>query len=161
MYVCNMQTMRTRASAPEAGAVDSVLHALMSIGRLMRQRLPGDTMDVGTFSLLKHVDANASLRLTDLAACASLDVSTVSRHVAHLHGQGLLERSPDPGDKRAQRVTLSPLGRQRLSEAIARRHALLSRSLAGWEPADIEQLDRLLDRFVSDLENLSSETENV
>jgi DNA-binding MarR family transcriptional regulator len=154
-----MQT--TSIPAPAAGAVDSVLHALLSIGRLMRQRVPGDTLDPGTYFLLKSISGRGSLRLTDLATCSNLDASTVSRHVTQLHRQGLLDRTPDPDDRRAQRVALSALGEERLQEALAQRRALLTRSLADWNDTDIEDLDRLLARFVGDIERLPTELEPV
>ena len=50
------------------------------------------------------------MRVTDLAGCANLDTSTVSRHVAQLQRTGLIERTPDPDDRRAQRVELTAAG---------------------------------------------------
>ena len=61
--------------------VDSVLLALMSIGRLMRQRVDGDTLDPGSTWLLKNLHSRGSMRISELAGCVNLDASTVSRHV--------------------------------------------------------------------------------
>jgi len=127
----------------------------------MRQRVSGDPLDPGTFFILKHLEVNDRMRLTELATCANLDVSTVSRHVAQLHRQGLLERSPDPDDGRAQLLTLSPVGRQRLHDALTHRRALLARALAGWDPEDVDHLNRLLSRFARGLEGLTPELEQV
>ena len=137
-----------------------MLYALMSIGRLMRQRLHGDDMDPATFWLLKGLASHDALRVTELAALSNLDASTVSRHVQQLHRSGLIERTPDPDDGRAQRVALSDRGRSLLHQGLARRRALLSKSLDGWDPDDIEALDKLLARFVGNLEH-NSELEQV
>ena len=134
------------------------MHALMSIGRLIRQRGQGETLDTGSFWLLKTLGANGAMRVTDLAACANLDPSTVSRHVAQLHKTGLIERTPDPGDRRAQRVQVSSLGLRELDAAIRARMAVLERTLDAWEPEDVAELDRLLTRFVRDIDKL---TENM
>jgi DNA-binding MarR family transcriptional regulator len=131
------------------------MHALMSIGRLIRQRGQGETLDAGSFWLLKTLVANGAMRVTDLAACASLDPSTVSRHVAQLHRAGLIERTPDPDDRRAQRVQLSSLGLGQLDAAIRARMAVLERTLDAWEPEDVAELDRLLTRFVQDIDRLT------
>ena len=137
------------------------MHALMSIGRLIRQRTQGETLDTGTFYMLKTIHAHGSMRVTDLAALANLDTSTVSRHVAHLNRVGLIERTPDPDDRRAQRVRLSAEGATQLATAFNRRRALLERSLDGWAPEDLEQLDRLLTRFVGDVDTLTEDLEKA
>ncbi|HEY5845529.1 MAG TPA: MarR family transcriptional regulator [Microlunatus sp.] len=132
----------------------------MSIGRLMRQRTVGDNLDPGTFWLLKTLSAQGSMRVTDLAAYASLDTSTVSRHVAHLDRSGLIDRTPDPDDGRAQRVQLSELGLSQLRESMNQRRALLLQSLRGWDAADIEDLDRLLARFVGNIDQQTQDLEH-
>jgi DNA-binding MarR family transcriptional regulator len=154
--------MQTNAEAASGDpAVDAVLHALMTTGRLMRQRLTGDGVDIGTFWLLKGLATHGALRVTELAALANLDASTVSRHVQQLHRSGLIERSQDPDDGRAQRVALSAAGAELLNESITRRRSLLRRSFEGWDQVDVESLGRLLTRFVSNIENLSVELEQV
>ncbi len=148
-------------SKPSTPAVDSVLDALMSIGRLMRNRTQGDQLDPGTFWLLKTLLGSGSLRVTELAACAGLDTSTVSRHVTQLDRAGLIVRTPDPQDGRAQRVELSDLGRTQLHLSLTQRRALLTRSLDGWDDDDVHQLDTLLARFVGNIEILTAELEQA
>ena len=143
------------------GVVDSVLLALMAIGRLMRQRVDGDQLDPGTFWLLKTISARGPLRVTELAGCSNLDTSTVSRHVAQLDRAGLVERTPDPDDGRAQRIQLTGSGSSQLQSAFARRRELLRRALVGWQSGDIAQLDALLGRFVNDIDTLNAELEHA
>lgn len=147
-----------RSDSPQS-PVESVMHALMRFGRVMRHRVPGDTLEQGTFWLLKSLATQGSMRVTDLAGCTNLDNSTVSRHVTHLERTGLIERTPAPDDRRAQLVTLSAEGRAHLEAGFRRRRELLTRSFAGWDPADVAELDHLLARFVGDLESLNTELE--
>ena len=142
-------------------SVDSLMHALLGIGRLMRQRGQGETLDTGSFWLLKNLAASGPLRVTDLALCANLDASTVSRHVAQLHSAGLIERTPDPVDGRAQRVKLSDAGADRIQAALRARRVLLEKSLESWDPRDLDQLDRLLTRFAADVEALTQTMERA
>jgi DNA-binding MarR family transcriptional regulator len=135
------------------------MHALMSIGRLIRQRSQGETLDTGTFWLLKTLGTNGAMRVTDLAACTNLDPSTVSRHVTQLHRAGLIERTPDPDDRRAQRVQASGLGLRQLDAALRARMAVLERTLDSWEPGDVRELDRLLTRFAADIDTLTEKLE--
>jgi DNA-binding MarR family transcriptional regulator len=137
------------------------MHALLGIGRLMRQRVQGETLDTGSFWLLKALSASGPLRVTDLAACANLDASTVSRHVAQLHSSGLIERTPDPVDGRAQRVKLSDAGAHRIEAALRARRVRLEKALESWDPHDLDQLDRLLTRFAADVEALTQTMERA
>jgi DNA-binding MarR family transcriptional regulator len=114
-------------------AADAMLSALMTVGRLMRQRQADDHVDPGTFWLIKTIAHKGPLRISDLAGAVHLDVSTVSRHVAQLERTGLVVRTADPADGRAQLVGISDEGRELLDQAFQRRRALLESALAGWE----------------------------
>ena len=156
-----MQVSEQSLSSSRSASVDSLMHALLGIGRLMRHRGQGDTLDTGSFWLLRTLSASGTLRVTDLAVCANLDASTVSRHVAQLHSAGLIERTPDPVDGRAQRVKLSAAGADRIETALRARRALLEKSLELWDPRDLDQLDRLLTRFAADVEALTQTMERA
>jgi DNA-binding MarR family transcriptional regulator len=132
--------------------VDSVLHTAMAIGRLMRQRLAGDQLEPATYWVLKNL-APGSMRITALASSTQLDTSTVSRHVTQLEQAGLVERSQDPDDGRAQRVGLTDEGRTQLAASTARRREVLTHSLESWETDDLADLDRLLGRLVTSIES--------
>lgn len=146
--------------AADQPVVESVLYALMTIGRLLRQRIQGDGLDPGTFWLLKGLAEHGAMRVTELATLANLDASTVSRHVQQMHRGGLIERTQDPEDGRAQRVALSNEGRQMLRRGLTRRRELLARSLEGWDQHEIDTFDTLLTRFVDNIEN-NSELEHA
>ena len=155
--------MQASVQSPSSrtASVESLMHALLGIGRLMRQRGQGETLDSGTFWLLKTLATSGPLRATDLAICANLDASTVSRHVAQLHSAGLIERTPDPVDGRAQRVKLSDAGTARINAALRARRDLLEKSLESWESRDLAELDQLLTRFAADVEALTQTMERA
>jgi len=156
-----MQVSTEAPAVTRTTSVESLMHALLGISRLMRQRGQGETLDTGSFWLLKALATSGPLRVTDLAACANLDASTVSRHVAQLDSAGLIERTPDPVDGRAQRVKLTPLGAQKIKAALRSRRALLEKCLESWEARDLEELDRLLTRFAADIEALTQKVEKA
>ncbi len=142
-------------------AVDSVIGAIHSIGRLIRQRVTGDDLDPGSFWMLKTLAKMGALRVTELASHANLDTSTVSRHVTQLERTGLVGRTPDPEDRRAQLVELNDAGRNRLHSAMAQRRALLTAGLQDWPAEDVTELARLLERFVSDIDTTNAPQENA
>jgi len=156
-----MQVSAESRDSSRTASVNSLMHAVLSVGRLMRQRGRGETLDTGSFWLLKSLAASGPQRLTDLATCTDLDVSTVSRHVAQLHSAGLIERTPDPVDGRAQRLELSPAGMARIDAALSSRRARLEKCLESWDPRDLEELDRLLTRFAADVEALTQTMEKA
>ncbi|HYI55628.1 MAG TPA: MarR family winged helix-turn-helix transcriptional regulator [Microlunatus sp.] len=130
-------------------AADAMLSALMTVGRLMRQRQADDQLDPGMFWLLKTIAHKGPMRISDLATAVHLDVSTVSRHVAQVERTGLVARTADPADGRAQLVGITDDGQQLLDQAFQRRRDLLESTLSGWEPDDIVEFERLLGKFVS------------
>jgi DNA-binding MarR family transcriptional regulator len=134
-------------------AVDAMLTALMTVGRLMRQRQGADIVDPGTFWLLKTISHRGPLRITELASFTQLDTSTVSRHVSQLERNGLIERTPDPADGRAQLVGISDTGQEQLEQAFQRRRQILENTLAGWESGDVAEFERLLSKFVAGIDS--------
>ncbi len=151
-----MQTNALERPAPAGGdrsPADQVLHNLMSVGRLLRQQMSHSPIDFGMFWLLKNLQEDGAMRVTELATRVNLDPSTVSRHVAQLEKLGLVERTPDPLDGRAQQVTLTEHGDEQLQAAYDHRRELLISGLTDFAGEDIELLSRLLTHFVRNIEN--------
>ncbi|WP_376796048.1 MarR family winged helix-turn-helix transcriptional regulator [Thermogemmatispora sp.] len=86
------------------------------------------------YNALLLLDPEEGWRLTDLSERLLCERSTVTRLVDYLESEGLLIRSPDPTDRRSQRVRLTAEGVARrrqaqaaIEEAIGRRFSILSR----------------------------------
>jgi DNA-binding MarR family transcriptional regulator len=76
----------------------------------------------------------------ELGAYLGLEKSTVSRLVVGMTGKGWVERGRDPGNRRYQKVLLTPAGRRaaaQIAEAMQQRHA---RWLAVLSPKEREAL---------------------
>jgi DNA-binding MarR family transcriptional regulator len=137
--------------------VEGVLHAFTRIGRRLKSKQPGDTIDHSAHLALFVLRCNGALRLSDLAAKMEIDASTASRHVRALEQAGLLRRSPDPDDGRAFRVELTEQGTAEWEAAAKRRMALLSQAMDGWTEKDIETFEKLMTRFADGVINLVDE----
>lgn len=75
-------------------------------------------MDLDEYDVLHQLRrAEQPVRMSDLAHRVLITRPTVTRLVDRLVEQGLVERSPDPTDRRAVLVALSPSGRERLADA--------------------------------------------
>lgn len=93
-------------------------------------------------------------RVGDLADKVRLDISTVSRHVAHLAGLGIIERRPDPTDGRAQQLTLTEAGREMLMTLRRNRDAWLCEVVQDWTEEDRQILAQLLTRLNAGIEHV-------
>ncbi|MBR7743664.1 MarR family transcriptional regulator [Phycicoccus sp. BSK3Z-2] len=111
----------------------------------------------GEFALLVVASRLGAARTCDLAEAGGFDQSTTSRRVATLVGRGLLARTPDPDDGRAQRIGTTPAGRRVLEGERERRVSLLGRALEGWPPRDRRALADLLGRLDDSLARASAE----
>lgn len=75
-----------------------------------------------------------------------LDVEpiTLCRMVDRLEEAGLVERRPDPNDRRARRLHLTDKSRQKLARLRERLEGLVDEILVGLSPAEREEFRRLL-----------------
>lgn len=129
---------------------DRIIDAMVSIGRSAK-RSTRFTLDQGSYFLLYVMQQRTELRLTDLAAAAELDSSTVSRHLRQLEDSELVTCKPDPVDRRAKLFSLTPKGENLLEEARAERRALLSERLSTWTLPDVRALEQLMSRLAHEV----------
>ncbi len=101
--------------------------------------------------LLFPLERLGPLRQGALAELVHADPSTVSRHVATLIEQGLVQRVADETDGRASRLVVTDAGRTALAQVRAEREAHLARVTADWPAADLATLTHLFGRLLDDL----------
>ncbi|MGD9955817.1 MAG: MarR family winged helix-turn-helix transcriptional regulator [Candidatus Nanopelagicales bacterium] len=129
-----------------------VFRALTGLVTQLRRRAEDPDGSARTF-LLGHLSRHAPLRMSDLAALACLDQSTVSRHLRGLDEHGLITRSPDPDDGRATLLDLSDAGHEALQRAVRARTDLITAATADWSEKDRTTLADLMTRLAHDLEH--------
>ena len=131
---------------------------LDELGALVRQLAritggPEDTLSLtGTQRLAVYeLGADGPLRLVDLASRMGVTAPTASRAVDALEEHGLVERQPDPADRRAQQIVLTPVGRARFDERNARVLAAFTPAARALSRDERVQLAALLARVRSTL----------
>ncbi len=132
-------------------AEDALMSLMMALGRQLRKRQPGDLMDYSAFPILKLLTHQGPMRLSAMAEVLGLDASTVSRHARQLEDNGLLERTDDPDDRRASRLTVSEHGNECLAQGFETRRRLIATALDGWTDEERDTLRLLLHRLVQNL----------
>lgn len=103
------------------------------------------------FAVLQRMDLTQGRRLTDVGAELLCVKSTITRLVDRLEEAGLVQRTPDPDDRRAQRVILTPRGDAVRSTAIALHDEAVERRLSLLSTAEQERLIDLLAKLRSGL----------
>lgn len=109
---------------------------------------PHTHADQGALPLLYALDAQP-LRISALAEAVHSDVSTVSRQVSTLTAGDLVTKVCDTQDRRAQLVTLTDEGRELVARLRVGRAQWIQSVLADWSTEEVEQLDRLLQKFTA------------
>jgi DNA-binding MarR family transcriptional regulator len=92
------------------------------------------------------------LRLNDLAERLGTSAPTASRAVDALVDLGLVDRTPDPGDRRAIRVDVTPEGRARATEREARTARAFEPAVARLSATERDTFAELLRRLAGALE---------
>jgi DNA-binding MarR family transcriptional regulator len=90
-------------------------------------------------------------RLTEIAALRGVDQSVVSRQISELEAKGVVRRRPDPADRRASLVRLTPAGQQLLVRVAELRRDWLRGALARVPGTDVLAAARLVGAIAEEI----------
>lgn len=149
-----------RAARPELD-----FEAMGVIGRLARvaqlgrsrieERLADFDLTIGDFDVLaslRRAGPPFTLTPTQLYSALLLSSGTMTHRIDRLAERGLVERLPDPSDRRGVRVRLTDEGRARVDLAVEA-HLVRERDvLAALSTDERRALDRLLGKLLRGLE---------
>jgi DNA-binding MarR family transcriptional regulator len=117
-----------------------------------RARMVHPDLSPVAYSMLMALNDSGPRRASDLVDIFSIDKGAVSRQVSALLELGLIERSPDPEDRRAAILAITEEGSRRLSTiADLRRREVLER-LSGWSDEDLQAVVDVMARYNNALE---------
>jgi DNA-binding MarR family transcriptional regulator len=109
-----------------------------TVGRLVRmvRRSHVGTLGPASAAALATLVRSGAMRLGELADVEGVTPAALSRVVAGLERDGLVQRRADPADRRSVFVDATPAGRTAISELLAGRAALLAQRIGTLSPAD-------------------------
>ncbi|MGY4772940.1 MarR family winged helix-turn-helix transcriptional regulator [Kribbella sp. CWNU-51] len=111
----------------------------------------GESVTHGQFRVLRTLDrADRALRLSELAAQLGIVPRSATSVVDDLEAAGLVARHPDPNDRRATLVTLTPAGTQILTTLRHNRREAMATQLTRLTPTEQSTLIHLLQRLTDD-----------
>jgi DNA-binding MarR family transcriptional regulator len=147
------ETVGLTESEVEAGRrLTAAMFALGKQHQALGNKMSRAGVDRSAVMLLKTLAHLGPSRSSALATAVHSDPSTVSRQIAVLVRDGLVERRADPVDGRASVLVPTEAGLELLEEQRRRFGLALARVVRQWAPEDVDKFLELLDRFVADHE---------
>ena len=151
-----MKRMTVDRQEPDA-SVDAAVQALEQQLSMLWRRARSNSykvarrvhpdMEPAAYGLLVILQREGSMRLTDLAASIGVGKPSVSRQIAMLEQLGLVQKTADPLDGRAQSISLTDDGLRQLSTAQAARKEAFHQLMEDWSLSDLTTLGNLISQL--------------
>lgn len=107
----------------------------------------------GRFELLRYVRDHPDARVADLASAFAIGVGATSKIVDRLEKEGLVERRPNPANRRSSLLALTPAGESVVSRAEPAWQAAIQELLGqAVTPAELAALSPAFAALRTDLE---------
>ena len=134
----------TSTTAPPL--TDTAARLRLAVGRLSRRMRQESTLghSLTQIGILVTLDRQGPTTLGDLALAERVAPPTITKAVANLVAEGLVEKVPDPDDGRVHRAQLTEAGKTDLEHIRRQREAWLTKRLATLDPTEVDQLVALL-----------------
>jgi MarR family transcriptional regulator for hemolysin len=117
---------------------------LNDVARLLRTYADHKAAQFGItraqWAVLVRLERSEGLNQTELADVLDLQPITLTRLLDKLSDSGLIERRPDPSDRRAKRLFLTPAARPLLEQLAALGEETMASTVAGIEREGVEQM---------------------
>ncbi|WP_127479111.1 MarR family winged helix-turn-helix transcriptional regulator [Nocardioides pantholopis] len=112
-----------------------------------RARAVDPALQPASYLMLDYLAQHGPMRSSDLAETFNVDKGAISRQVQHLVDLELVERTPDPDDRRAAQVAVSAEAKRRLADVSHERLAWLDQRLGEWDAAELAGFAESLGRY--------------
>jgi len=141
------------SGADQAGTDESLADAFLSVSRQLRETsqetlAPWD-INPSQFRALRVLNHHGAIRLSDLSGRLHIAPRSATEVVDALESRGLVERRPDPSDRRATLVELTAHGTDVLGAIRTARGTEAERVFDRLTPADRDHLARILRQLQS------------
>ena len=128
---------------------------LVDVARMLRtfadQRARQFGISRAQWTVLMRLDRSEGLKQSELADILDLQPISLTRLLDRLAGNGLIERRPDPNDRRANRLYLTPAARPLLKQLTSLGEDVMHIVLQNVDEAAQEQQLRNLDTMKNNL----------
>jgi DNA-binding MarR family transcriptional regulator len=115
---------------PSTQVVNGASELRLVLGQLIRRLRAEYSFPVAQASVLSRLDREGAQTTSGLAKSERVRPQSMAQTLLELETAGLIERRPDPGDRRRVLIELTTLGRERVLEARGRREDWLAAAIA-------------------------------
>lgn len=144
---------------PDEAAFDDLERSLAAVAQYLAGRTTasdlaercGFELPPASWALLEHLDDHGPLRVSDIAACHGVDVSSITPRLKRLEQAGLVTRERGRTDARSFLISIAPEGARALESVHAARRETLQEALAGAEPSLVAGAATVLRRLADHL----------
>ena len=135
---------------PAAPLPSATAELPVAIGRLARRlrQASANGLTPSQLSALSVIGARPGIRLSDLATVERVSPPTITRIVAGLEAQGLVERTRDDDDRRASPVQLSDAGSREMQRLRRERDQRLQPMIDQLDESDRQALGAAIPALV-------------
>ena len=114
----------------------------ISVGELIRRLRAENLFPLNQTWVLGRLDREGPASVSDLAQAMRVRPQSMAQTVGDLEAEGMVERHPDPGDRRRALVSLTGPGRERIEADRAAREGWLVKALEELPEGDRETIER-------------------
>lgn len=146
--------IRPNAHLPLPQAEDNSLQTWLQLGRVfqklerrLERLLDAAGLTLPQFDVLANLGMSEGITQQELAQRLLVTKGNVCGVLDRMESAGLVERRPDPRDRRANRLYLTPKGRKALHEAFPVHLGLIQQCMKPLSPGEMKTLSSLLARL--------------
>ena len=112
------------------------------MGQLVRRLRRENLFPLHQASVLGRLDRCGSRSVSDLAAAERVRPQSMAQTVGDLEGEGLVDRKPDPDDRRRALVTITDAGKGRIEADRRAREGWLVKAFEEMPESDLSAVER-------------------
>jgi DNA-binding MarR family transcriptional regulator len=128
---------------------------LADASRLLRRRFERESRDIpmtpAQLRIIARLSRREGLGQAALAGLLDIEPMTLSRHVDRMEAAGLVERRPDPSDRRARQLFTTEKSRALLQPMREKAEAIYEQVQAGMSAAERATLIAALETIIANL----------
>jgi DNA-binding MarR family transcriptional regulator len=114
----------------------------VAVGQLIRRLRAENLFPLTQTWVLGRLDREGPASVSDLAQAMRVRPQSMAQTVGDLEGEGMVERNPDPDDRRRALVSLTAAGQARIAADRAAREGWLVKALEELPDSDRETIER-------------------